>query len=47
MIEELDRTKLGQLFENTLGPNILVEEMNPPDEDHDHDHFAEEITLGE
>jgi hypothetical protein len=39
MIEELDRTKLGQTFAQTLDSDLLQEESLETDNDHDnHDH---------
>lgn len=38
MIEQLDRTKLGQVFEHTLDINLAYEESLVDDVDQDHVH---------
>jgi hypothetical protein len=39
MIEELDREKLGKVFDKTLDSNLIYEE-SLDDDDHDHDHSS-------
>ena len=48
MIVNLDKKKLAETFENTVDPNLLYEELDAADHDHDdgvkhvhdHDHNA-------